>query len=174
MQCMPVSIKLIPISSAIKACVFKDQDCQLFYCGNYATNKLLLSRFSWTCLNSRKVNFFDFSFKSVYQAVIEKRHNKVPALERWSRILSRPIDHQWTAMFHYLHDPIINNRCKEILYKIYTQVLPVGTNIEKLVSQIIVASAMMKRTNFICLFVALGLKGYICGSMILSFGITVT
>jgi hypothetical protein len=45
--------------------------------------------------------------------------------------VSRPIEHQWKAMFHYLHDPIISNRCKEILYKLYTQVLPVGTNIEK-------------------------------------------
>lgn len=34
-------------------------------------------------------------------------------------------------MFKYLHDPLINNRCKEVLYKIFTQVLPVGTNIEK-------------------------------------------
>jgi hypothetical protein len=93
-RCMPVSIKLISTSSAIKACVFKDQDCQLFYCGNYATNKLLLSRFSWTCLNSQKLNFFDFSVKSVYQAVIERRDKNVLALERWSRILSRPIDHQ--------------------------------------------------------------------------------
>jgi hypothetical protein len=33
-RCMLVSTKLIPISSAIKACVFKDQDCQLFCCGN--------------------------------------------------------------------------------------------------------------------------------------------
>jgi hypothetical protein len=46
-------------------------------------------------------------------------------------MLARPVDHQWSAMFQYLHDPIINNRCKEVLYKIYTQVLPVGTNIKK-------------------------------------------
>jgi hypothetical protein len=106
---MPVSIKLILICSAIKACVFKDQEFQLFYNGKYATNRLLLSRFSWKGSNSRRMNFFDFFVKLVYQAVIEKRDKKVPALERWSRILSRPIDHQRTAMFHYLHDPIISN-----------------------------------------------------------------
>jgi hypothetical protein len=38
---------------------------------------------------------------------------------------------QWKMMIRYLYDPILNNKCKEILYKIYTQVLPVGSNIEK-------------------------------------------
>jgi hypothetical protein len=33
-------------------------------------------------------------------------------------------------MVRYLHDPILNNKCKETLYKIYTRVLPVGSNIE--------------------------------------------
>jgi hypothetical protein len=46
--------------------------------------------------------------------------------------------------------------------------------LENLVSQIIVASAMMKRTNFIYSFAALGLKDYGFGSMILSFDITIT
>jgi hypothetical protein len=34
-------------------------------------------------------------------------------------------------MIHYIHDPILSSKCKEILYKIYTQVLPVGANIQK-------------------------------------------
>src|SRR3569833_1408687 len=62
---------------------------------------------------------------------MEKRDKKNPGLEQWNRILPFSIDGQWKAMFKYLHDPIINNRCKEVLYKIYTHVLPVGTNIEK-------------------------------------------
>jgi hypothetical protein len=34
-------------------------------------------------------------------------------------------------MINYIHDPILSNKCKEILYKIYTQVLPVGANIQQ-------------------------------------------
>jgi hypothetical protein len=128
---MPGSVKLIPISQAIKACVMKDQECHFFYCGNYSTSKLLLSRLRWTDANSRRFTFFDFSLKSVYQAVMETKDEKNSALVRWSRILARPNDHQWSAMFQYLHDPIINSRCKEVLYKIHTHVLPVGTSIEK-------------------------------------------
>jgi hypothetical protein len=131
---MPVSVKLVPISQAIKACVMKDQDCHFFYCGNHSTSKLLFSRPSWTDADSRRFTFFDFSVKSVYQAVMETKDKKVPALARLSRILARPIDQQWSAMFQYLHNPIINNRSKEVLYKIYTQVLPVGT--KTLVSQL--------------------------------------
>jgi hypothetical protein len=33
-------------------------------------------------------------------------------------------------MLKYLHDPILENKTKEVLYKIYSQVLPVGTNVE--------------------------------------------
>jgi hypothetical protein len=33
-------------------------------------------------------------------------------------------------MVRYLHDPILNNKCKKNLYKIYTHVLPVGSNIK--------------------------------------------
>jgi hypothetical protein len=34
-------------------------------------------------------------------------------------------------MLKYLHDPILENKTKEIVFKIYSQVLPVGTNVEK-------------------------------------------
>jgi hypothetical protein len=34
-------------------------------------------------------------------------------------------------MLKYLHDPILENKTKEVLFKIYSQVLPVGTNVEK-------------------------------------------
>jgi hypothetical protein len=34
-------------------------------------------------------------------------------------------------MLKYLHDPILENKTKEVLFKIYSEVLPVGTNVEK-------------------------------------------
>jgi hypothetical protein len=34
-------------------------------------------------------------------------------------------------MLKYLHDPILENKTKEILFKFYSQVLSVGSNIEK-------------------------------------------
>jgi hypothetical protein len=34
-------------------------------------------------------------------------------------------------MLKYLHDPIFENKTKEVLFKIYSQVFPVGINVEK-------------------------------------------
>jgi hypothetical protein len=79
---MPGSVKLIPISQAIKACVIKDQECQFFYCGNYSTFKLLLSRLSLTDANSRRFTCFNYSVKSVYQAVMEIKGKIIPAVVR--------------------------------------------------------------------------------------------
>lgn len=127
----PLTVRLLQTDDVVKACVMKDRDGHLIYCGNYADCKLLLSRISWSNTISRKADFFDFSIKMIYRSIIDSRDKNIPALHRWNRILSTSIDSQWIPMFKYLHDPILNNRCKEVLYKIYTQVLPVGTNIER-------------------------------------------
>jgi hypothetical protein len=34
-------------------------------------------------------------------------------------------------MLKYLQDPLLENKTKEVLYEIYSQVLPAGTNVEK-------------------------------------------
>jgi hypothetical protein len=41
------------------------------------------------------------------------------------------ISSSWKSMLKYLHDPILENKTKEIRFTIYSQVLPVGTNVEK-------------------------------------------
>lgn len=128
---LPISVKLHHIDHVIKASVLRDHDDQLIYCGNYLTSNLLLSRLSWTGANSQTIKFFDFSVKLVDKAILESKDKSIPAIVRWNRIMAVPIDDIWKQMFKYIQDPIINNRCKEVLYKIYTQVLPVGTNIER-------------------------------------------
>jgi hypothetical protein len=103
----------------------------LVYCGNYKNSKLLLSRISWTLNDFKRISFFYFSVQDSYCAIINKMDKSISAIYRWERILLFPIDGQWKTMIHYIHDPILSNKCKEILYKIYTQVLSVGANIQK-------------------------------------------
>jgi hypothetical protein len=76
-----ISVKILPISQCIKASVFHLQG-KLFYCGNYLTSKLLLSRISWQCNNIQKLSFFDFSISSVYKALLFKKDKTIPALSR--------------------------------------------------------------------------------------------
>jgi hypothetical protein len=45
--------------------------------------------------------------------------------------LSFSISPSWKNVLKYLHDPILENKTKEVLFKIYSEVLPVGTNVEK-------------------------------------------
>jgi hypothetical protein len=125
-----ISVKILPISQCIKACVFNLQG-KLFYYGNYLTSKLLLSRISWQCNDTKKTFFCDFSISSIYKALLFRKDKTIPALLRWERILSFSISSSWKSMLKYLHDPILENKTKEILFKIYSQVLPVGTNVEK-------------------------------------------
>jgi hypothetical protein len=124
------SVKILPISQRIKASVFHLQG-NFFYCGNYLTSKLLLSRIYWQCNDIKKIFFFDFSISSIYKALLFKKDKTIPALLRWERILTFSISPSWKSMLKYLHDPILENKTKEVLFKIYSQVLPVGTNVEK-------------------------------------------
>jgi hypothetical protein len=125
-----ISVKILPISQCIKASVFHLQG-KFFYCGNYLTSKLLLSRISWQYNDNLKLTFFNFSISSIYKAVLFKEDKTIPALLRWERILSFSISSSWKSMLKYLHDPILENKTKDVLFKIYSQVLPVGTNVEK-------------------------------------------
>jgi hypothetical protein len=81
--------------------------------------------------DSKKIPFFHFSVQSSYRAIINKNDKTISAINRWERILSFPINGQWKMMIHYIHDSILSNKCKEMFYKIYTQVPPVGANIQK-------------------------------------------
>jgi hypothetical protein len=101
------------------------------YCGNYKNSKLLLSKISWTISDLKKIPFFYFSVQSSYRAIINKIDKTISAINRWERMLSFPIEGQWKTMFHYIHDSILSNKCEEVVYKIYTHVLPVGANIQK-------------------------------------------
>jgi hypothetical protein len=95
------------------------------------TRKLLLSRISWQCNDTKKTFFCDFSISSIYKALFFKKDKTIPALLRWERILSFSISSSWKSMLEYLHDPILENKTKDFFFKIYSQVLPVGTNVEK-------------------------------------------
>jgi hypothetical protein len=77
------------------------------------------------------VSFFDFSVSSIHKALLFKKDKSIPTVTRWKRMLLFPIAPFWKGMLKYLHDAIFENKTKEILYKIYSQVLPVGTNVEK-------------------------------------------
>lgn len=127
----PIAIVLLPVCQIIKACVLICRKTQFYYYGDYTSCRLLLSRISWTCPNFRDTQFQDFSVRTLYRAIIGKTCQLIPAISRWNRILSFSIDNNWKSMIRYIHDPIFNNRTKETLYKLYTQVLPVGTNIER-------------------------------------------
>jgi hypothetical protein len=112
-------------TEVVKACVLETPDKKLFYCGNFKNSKLLLSRISWKTNEGENIPFFIFSVQNSYHAIVCPKDKTIPTIDRWARILSFSIVDQWKMMVRYLHDPIINNKYKEFLYKIYTQVLPV-------------------------------------------------
>jgi hypothetical protein len=55
-----MSLEILPISQSIKASIFHLQG-KFYYCGNYLTSKLLLSRISWQCNDTKK------SFSLIFQ-----------------------------------------------------------------------------------------------------------
>jgi hypothetical protein len=109
-----ISVKILPIFECIKANVSHLQG-NSFYCGNYLTNILLLSRISWQCNDIQKVFFFDFSTSSIYKALLFKKDKTIPAL-RWERALSFSISSSWKSMLKYVHDPILENKTKEVRF----------------------------------------------------------
>jgi hypothetical protein len=119
-------------TEVVKACVLETPNNKLFYCGNFDNSKLLLSPISWKTNAGKSIPFLSFSVQNSYHAIVHSKDKTIPTINRWARILSFSIADQWKMMVRYLHDAILNNKCKEILYKIYTQVLPVGSNIESL------------------------------------------
>jgi hypothetical protein len=95
-----------------------------FYCGNYSTSKLLLSRLSWFVKN-KPIPFSHLSVRSTYLATLSEDTQPVSAIEKWES-KRYPIGHMWTQMIAYLHDKILNNKTKEKVYKIYTGAFPLG------------------------------------------------
>lgn len=70
--------------------------------------------------------FLDFSVSAAYKSVVRSESFTIPAIQRWENDLRLPISHFWPGMIRYIHDPILQNRTKEKIYKIYTRALPVG------------------------------------------------
>jgi hypothetical protein len=116
-------------SQVVKACVLDTSNSTpnsaplLKYCGNYATSKLLLSRFSWR-VDDTKIDFTNFAGKSVYQAMLFEQIEPIPAIQKWESKLGLSMSRLWKHMVAYLDDPILNNKTKQKLYKIYTRALP--------------------------------------------------
>jgi hypothetical protein len=76
-----ILVQILPSIQCIKASVFH-LDGKFFYCGNYLTSKLLLSRISWQIDDSKIVSFFDFSVSSIYKALLFKKDKSIPAVTR--------------------------------------------------------------------------------------------
>jgi hypothetical protein len=64
-----ISVKILPISQCIKACVFNLQG-KLFYYGNYLTSKLLFSKISWQCNDTKKY------FSVIFQLAQSTKHSR--------------------------------------------------------------------------------------------------
>jgi hypothetical protein len=115
---------------AIKACVLfenANKDASpAYYCGNYLSSKLLLSRLNWGDGN----HFFTFGVNMAYQGIISHQMKPISAILKWETVLNMPLAHMWVKMIAYLHDFMLNNRTKEKLYKIYTRSLPAGSRMK--------------------------------------------
>jgi hypothetical protein len=86
---------------------------------------MLLSRFQWP-RNGLNLTFGDFTVKEIYQTIISLGPQKVSPIERWEKAIGISIDAAWQSMMKYVHDPILNNKTKEKLYKIHTRAFPVA------------------------------------------------
>jgi hypothetical protein len=98
----------------------------LFYSGNYTTSKLLLNRLSWpgkpTC------SFEDFGISYVYKAIMSTKDSSIKAFLKWESAAPNHTFH-WKQIIAYIHDPILDGRSRQLLYKICTRTLIVGTKI---------------------------------------------
>ena len=98
----------------------------LIYNGSYQDGSLMLSRIQWTTRTST-VQFPAFSINMRYRSILETNCMEVTSKAKWEMIFATDLD--WPAIYKYLHDPILHNRTKEFLYKIYTRACMVGTRV---------------------------------------------
>jgi hypothetical protein len=105
-------------------------DASLYYNGSYADQKLLLCRISWFTNDKPIIPFHNFSIRDRYRSINDNNNVVIASIARWCSRLSSPnID--WPAHFKYLNDPLLHNRTKELLYKIYTRACMTGLRVEK-------------------------------------------
>lgn len=122
------SLHVLMKAQIVKACVLQVGSDDLYYNGNYATSKLLLSRVSWLSLSDGKNSTFsDFKVNRVYRGLLSLFPSQITAIDRWEKALPNfPIRNSWSNMISYLNDPLLENKTREKLYKIYTRSMPVG------------------------------------------------
>jgi hypothetical protein len=102
-------------SQVTKACILSFKNNQpnatnalhRYYCGNYASSKLLLSRLNCP-LDGKVLQFSNFSVGGIYRAMIQSKNYVIPMAERWSEILHVPVMSFWKEMIQYIHDPILS------------------------------------------------------------------
>jgi hypothetical protein len=130
----PNAIVEMPKAHIVKASVLLLQsnsrnsaEC-LYYCGSYSEQKLLLSRISWIS-NTHPVPFAKFNILARYRSIRDSTEKSTTPFERWDSKIDTQID--WPSLFKYVHDPIIHNRTKELLYKIYTRACMVEVRVDQ-------------------------------------------
>jgi hypothetical protein len=100
----------------------------IYYCGSYSEQKLLLSRISWISPTD-PVPFAKFNIRARYQSIRDSIDKSTTPFERWDSKIDIQID--WTSLFKYMRDPILDNRTKELLFKIYTRACTVGVRVDR-------------------------------------------
>lgn len=128
------NLNAISLSKAhvVKAVVFvsppgKSNSLVHIYCGSYLDRSLILSRIKWKT-RTTLVDFPAFSIRMRYNSILYSNCTLIASSVKWEAKFATTFD--WSAIFSYLHDPIIHNRTKEFLYKIYTRAHMVGTRVE--------------------------------------------
>lgn len=100
----------------------------LAYSGCYSTAKLLLHRISWLSPRGR-IPFSSFSIRTRYESIRAAHDTSIAACSRWNMRLNADLD--WLSHFKYINDPILNNKNREFLYKLYTRSCMTGLRVKK-------------------------------------------
>lgn len=114
----------------------KNAKASLYYTGNYMTSKLLLSRITWSTgqhfnksPEADRVPFEQFQVKSIYHAIMSVRDTTIRSFTNW--VSTVPNHHfDWHEIMMYIHDTKLDSRARQILYKICTRAMMVGTRVK--------------------------------------------
>jgi hypothetical protein len=88
-----------------------------------------LSRLSWFTNDKPIIPFHRFSIRERYQSINDSSNVAIASNAKWNIRLSSP-NLDWPSHFKYLNDPLLHNKTKELLYKIYTCACMTGLRVQ--------------------------------------------